>query len=80
MREMPYDGSTFPDTKISEGGRQLIARELSALTEAQVLALFRSARFPEFYGGNSHQGDARAWTRAFLDKVAEITSGKPCPQ
>jgi hypothetical protein len=80
MREMPYRGSTFPDAKISEGGRQLMIRELAALGEAQVLSLFKGARFPEFLGESGDKGDARAWTRAFLDKVAQIASGEPCPQ
>jgi len=80
MRELPYEGSTFPDTRISESGRQLMARALSALSETQVLSLFRGARFPEFYRGQGNDGDAHAWTRAFLDKAAQITDGEPCPQ
>jgi hypothetical protein len=80
MRHVPYGGSTFPDTTISEAGRQLIARELSALSERQVLALFTSTRFPEFFGNGDRKGDARAWTRAFLDKVRQIADGGPCPQ
>jgi hypothetical protein len=79
MRQMPYGGGTFPDTNISEGGRQLLGGELSALSEAQVLSLFRGARFPEFFGGKGTDADAHAWTRAFLDKVAQITTGEPCP-
>jgi len=80
MRRLPYDGGTFPDAAISESGRQLMARELSTLTEAQVLSLFRGARFPEFFGGKGHQADPHAWTQAFMDKVAQIVGGEPCPQ
>jgi hypothetical protein len=79
MRHVPYGGSTFPDTAISEAGRQLIAHELLALTERQVLSLFTAARFPDFDGGKGNQGDARAWTQAFLDKVRQIAVGEPCP-
>jgi hypothetical protein len=80
MRQMPYGGSTFPDATISESGRRLLARELSALSETQVLSLFRGARFAEFNGSKGNHGDARAWTRAFLDKAAQITDGDPCPR
>ena len=80
MRHVPYGGSTFPDAAISEAGRQLISRELSALSERQVLELFTSARFREFFGSGDRRGDARAWTRAFLDKVRQIADAGPCPQ
>jgi hypothetical protein len=78
MRQFPYSGSTFSDTAISEAGRQLIARELTALSERQVTALFSGARFREF-GGAKSDTDERAWTAAFLDKVRQIASGAPCP-
>ena len=45
MRQFPYSGGTFSDTAISEAGRQLIARQLTALSAAQIEALFASARF-----------------------------------
>jgi hypothetical protein len=77
MRQFPYSGSTFSDTAISEAGRQLIARQLTALSEPQVEALFASARFREFAG--EKDGDPRAWTAAFFDKVRQIASGPPCP-
>jgi hypothetical protein len=70
MRQFPYSGSTFPDTAISEAGRQLIARQLSALSERQIQSLFWGARF---------RGDQRAWTAALLDKVRQIADGAPCP-
>jgi hypothetical protein len=77
MRTLPYDGGTFPDTAISEEGRQLLARELGALDERHVTALFAGARFREF--GGSKDGDVHAWAAAFLDKVRQIASGAPCP-
>jgi hypothetical protein len=70
MRQFPYSGSTFPDTAISEAGRQLIARQLTALSARQIQSLFSGARF---------QGDERAWTAALLDKVRQIADGAPCP-
>jgi hypothetical protein len=70
MQQFPYSGSTFPDTTISEAGRQLIARQLTALSERQILALFSTVHFPP---------DARAWTAAFLARVRQIADGAPCP-
>jgi len=75
MRQFPYSGSTFSDTTIAEAGRQLIARQLAALTEAKVMGLFAGARFREF----SPDADERAWTAAFFDKVRQIVDGPPCP-
>jgi hypothetical protein len=69
MEQFPYSGSTFYSTTISEAGRQLIARQLTALSERQILALFSAAHFP----------DARGWTAALLDRVRQIADGTPCP-
>ena len=66
------------DLHVGQGdGRQLIASQLFTLSERQLIALFTSARFREFAG--SKDGDERAWTMAFLDKVRQIASGAPCP-
>ena len=77
MQRLPYGGGTFPDATISEAGRQLIAGQLAALTERQVTDLFTGARFSEFAGG--HDASAAGWTRAFMDKVRQISDGEPCP-
>ena len=79
MRQFPYSGSTFSDTTISEAGRQLIARELAALGEPQVVALFSGARFREFHGGRGAGADEHAWAAVFLDKVRQIAERGPCP-
>jgi hypothetical protein len=70
MRQFPYGGSTFPDTAISEAGRQLITQALTALSEVQAVSLFSAARFP---------GDAHEWAAALRDKIHEIADGAPCP-
>ena len=69
MDQFPYSGSTFYVTTISEAGRQLLARQLTALSEGQILALFSAAHFP----------DERGWTAAFRDRVRRIADGPPCP-
>jgi hypothetical protein len=79
MRQFPYSGGTFPDTTISEAGRQLIVRQLSAVTEPQLTALFAAARFPEFNLGGGAAADPHAWAAALLDKVRQIREAGPCP-
>jgi len=68
MRHLPYEGGTFPDVEISEGGRALLVRQLEALDEHKIRAIFRGARFkaPE------------AWARAFQEKVRQIKEAGPC--
>ena len=78
MRQFPYGGGTFPDTQISEAGRQLLARQLSALTERHLVALFTGARFPEFNGRGSQKATRSAWAAALLDKVRQIADAGPC--
>jgi len=79
MRQFPYHGGTFPDAQISEAGRQFLARQLAALGERQVVALFTAARFREFFGGRGEGADINAWARVFRDKVRQIVDRGPCP-
>jgi hypothetical protein len=79
MRQMPYGGATFQDTQISEAGRQLLAHQLSALTERQIVTLFSAARFKEFNGGDGPDADPNAWARLFLEKTRQIAQAGPCP-
>jgi hypothetical protein len=72
MRQFPYSGSTFSDTVVSEAGRNLLARELTSLSDRQVRSLFEGARFGAF-------GDEREWTNVFFEKVRQITDGPRCP-
>ena len=78
MRQFPYGGATFPDTRISEAGRRLVARQLAGLTEPQLTALFTAARFPEFHGGRGEGADPKKWASVFLDKVRQIADAGPC--
>jgi hypothetical protein len=79
MRQLPYDGGTFPDAQISEAGRQLITRQLSALTGNQIVTLFSGARFREYNGGRGAAADPNVWARVFLDKVRQMAQAGPCP-
>jgi hypothetical protein len=79
MRQFPYGGGTFPDAQISEEGRQLIARQLVALSERQLESLFSGARFREFAGGNGESADPGAWARTLASRIRQITDGPACP-
>ena len=82
MRRLPFLGATFPDTVISEGGRKLLGDLLSTMTESQIEALFRGARFREFEQGRwfGPSADEHAWVEAFQDKVRQLVEGGPCPK
>ena len=68
MKKLPFEGSTFPDVRITEDGRRLLAGRLTKLPPAQVKALFAGAGF----------GDANEWADAFQEKIRQITDRPPC--
>ncbi|MBK5297019.1 MAG: hypothetical protein JJE40_07680 [Vicinamibacteria bacterium] len=73
MQTMPHGGATFVDTKISEKGRRFLADRLTRLSDAQIDALFRGARFDQ------HDGTIPEWTALFKARVQAIASGPACP-
>lgn len=79
MRQFPYHGGTFPDRQIAEAGRQIMARQLAALSDRQLVMLFTAARFAEFYGGRGDGADVNAWARVLRGTIHEIIDGAPCP-
>lgn len=79
MESMPYHGGTFVPVTISEGGRQLLASKLKQLSDAQILALFAGARFPDPKTGDVPAADLTPWVEAFLARVRLIADGPPCP-
>lgn len=79
MRALPYGGATFPEVRVSEAGRLMVAGLLEQLSHHQLRDLFVASRITSY---NSIDGEARdpdAWARAFEDKVREIRTGGPCP-
>lgn len=78
MRDLPWQGATFEDTAISEGGRLFLARLLRQITAPQVRGLFAGARVTDFFR-NDPGADVDAWTRTFLSRVAQIADRQPCP-
>ena len=78
MKSLKYGGGTFPNTRIGEDGRRLIARQLGALSDAQIVGLFTSVHLREF-AFNINGVDAEAWAAAFREKVRQIAEAGPCP-
>jgi hypothetical protein len=69
MKQMPYNGGTFDDVTISEGGRRLLGERLRQLTAKQITELFTAAgveNVPE-------------WVSVFQDKVRQIVERPACP-
>jgi hypothetical protein len=74
MRRMPFGGATFPDARISEAGRALLATALGAMSREQIGSLFTEARFPEFHSGTDDERDLNAWVSAFEHRVDQIAN------
>jgi hypothetical protein len=79
MAHMPWSGGTFPERRISEGGRLLLLGLLDQLSAGQLRDLFTASRII-----NHDQYDAQArrpesWIGAFRDKVEQIRAAGPCP-
>jgi hypothetical protein len=81
MDHLPYHGATFTPVKISEAGRKHLGNLLTQLSDAQLDALFRSARFDRPTGFVVQQTTPIAeWVRVFKLKVKQVTDGPACPQ
>jgi hypothetical protein len=79
MRALPYGGSSFPDTRISEAGRQFLASRLVKLSSRQLSELFEGARVSRYPQENSGAKSADQWVHAFEQKVRAIADRPPCP-
>jgi hypothetical protein len=80
MSTLPYEGATFPDRRISEAGRLLIAGLLEQLSVRQLEEMFTASRIILYDEIDAEARSAGAWVKAFLDKVRQIREGEPCPQ
>jgi hypothetical protein len=79
MEHLPWQGATFPERQISEGGRQLLLGLLEQLRDDQVRALFTGARVPSFAQVSGEARRVESWVAAFRDRVDQIRTGGPCP-
>lgn len=80
METLPYEGATFPEQQISEGGRQFLLRLIEQLSITQLETLFSRSRIPHLDQINAEGRNPAAWVAAFLDKVGQIREAGPCPQ
>ena len=79
MEQMPFEGGTFPESRISEQGRQFLLELLDALSAAQLSELFTRSRITTFETVTGEGRDVNAWVEAFQDKVRQIREAGPCP-
>ena len=78
MKHFPWGGGTFPDARISEGGRQLLLRLLEQLSDSQLRDLFEGSRATTYDQVSAEARSADGWIRAFRDKIQQIRSAGPC--
>jgi hypothetical protein len=78
MKDLPWNGATFPDTRISEGGRLFLLALLEQLSADQLKALFAGARVELSEGVIAEGRRPEAWAAAFADKVRQIREAGPC--
>lgn len=76
MRTLPYQGSTFPDARISEEGRAQLAARLAAISDEEIARLFADARFPQYHSGTDDRRDLMVWTEAFRHRADQIVNAR----
>jgi hypothetical protein len=74
METLPHGGATFPAVHISEAGRRFLMTRMSKLSDTQIAALFRGARF------DRHDAPIAEWVDAFKTRLRSIVDGPPCPK
>jgi hypothetical protein len=80
MDDLPYDGATFKPIRISEAGRRHLASLLRQISDEQIAALFRYARFDHSKGVVGFTSSPIPdWVRVFKAKVRQISDGPSCP-
>jgi hypothetical protein len=79
MKASPYEGATFGEAHISEEGRRFLGDRLRQLSHAQIVGLFRGARFPQYLRQSDRGRDVENWAAAFEDRVRQIVERPPCP-
>jgi hypothetical protein len=78
MKDLPFNGATFPDQTISEQGRQFLLALLSQLSTSQVEDLFAGSRIELSEGVTAESRQPAAWAAVFSDKVRQIREAGPC--
>jgi hypothetical protein len=78
MKDLPWNGATFPDQRISEEGRLFLLSLLEQLSPRQLTDLFAGARVELSEGVIAEARRPEAWAAAFADKVRQIREAGPC--
>jgi hypothetical protein len=79
MKELPYDGATYGEARISEAGRRFLSDKLIKLSDRQLTDLFASSRFDDALGLLRRRSPIAEWVTAFKERVRQIADGPPCP-
>ncbi|MGE3510154.1 MAG: hypothetical protein AB7N65_14880 [Vicinamibacterales bacterium] len=80
MMTLPYGGSTFPDTTISEAGRAFLAERLRALTPDHLRALLSGARLERYRPAKGMTFPIDEWVHTFQEKIAAVVDRPACPR
>jgi hypothetical protein len=80
MSTLPYSGATFPEQRISEAGRLLIAGLLEQLSTRQLEDLFAASGMVDYDGIAAESRAATEWVKVFREKVRAVREGPSCPQ
>jgi hypothetical protein len=79
LKTLPYQGGTFEERRISEAGREWLARRLTRLSRSQIADLFKGSQMAEPRHWWSSRRTVGGWADAFDEKVQQIVKRAPCP-
>jgi hypothetical protein len=79
MRDLPFEGATFGQARVTESGRRFTAALVSRISDDQLTELFTHARFAEERGPFNVSSPISEWVRVFKAKVRAISEGPQCP-
>jgi hypothetical protein len=80
MHSLPYAGATFPEHRISDAGRLMLAGLLEQLSTRQLEDLFTASGILLYDAIDADARTASGWIKVFRDKTKAIREGPPCPQ
>jgi hypothetical protein len=79
MRDLPFNGATFGQARISDEGRRFLGSMLTRLSDRQLTDLFTTSRFDDPLGLFRRSSPVAQWVRVFKDRARQIAAGPACP-